>query len=272
MILDTTLAGTEVQFEAPLQPGREFVFEITAVSKDSATLEYRSGSSFVVPEWLQLLTLSAPGGITIRSRRPTFQWTSPEVASPPGPFVYDLDILRIDNGVATIRETELSETSYVPTRDLDLNTPYHWRVVAWLGSDSVVAVSEGSFIIVDESTPTATLLFQNFPNPFPDFTAGVAGTCIWFDLSEDDEVKLDILDMRGHVVRSLVPANVFPTTVPAGRYGRGHSGETGRCDPRLEWDGTTSNGTVVPRGIYPVRLKTSKGTFFKRIVFLGGER
>lgn len=271
ILLDTILTNTEVQIETPMAPGQNFVFDITATSADSASLVYEAATNYVVPEWLRLLTLSMPAGNTIRDRRPTLQWTSPEVFSPPGPFSYDIAILRVDNGLATIQATDLSETTYVPTQDLDLNTPYRWRVIARLGSDSVAAESEGSFVVVDESLPTATLLFQNFPNPFPNNATGVRTTCIWFDLAEDDEARLDILDMRGHIVRSLVPANVFPVPVPAGRYGRGHFGDTGRCDPRLDWDGTTDDGTVVPRGIYPVRLRTAKGTFFKRVVFLGRE-
>jgi subtilisin family serine protease len=269
IILDTTVTHTEVQLESPMAPGQSFVFDLTATSADSASLVYESSNSYVVPEWLTLLTLSTPAGTTIRERRPTFRWTGAEVSSPPGPFLYDVSILRVDNGVATIQTKDLSETTYVPPRDLDLNTPYRWSVLAWLGTDSIVAESEGSFVIVDESMPTATLLFQNFPNPFPNVAAGVVSTCIWFDLAEDDDAKLDILDIRGHIVKSLVPANVFPTTVPAGRYGRGSFGDTGRCDPRLEWDGTATDGSVVPRGIYPVRLKTAQGTFFKRVVFLG---
>jgi hypothetical protein len=271
LLLDTTLADTEVQIEWPLPEGQHFVYDITATSIDSATLTLRPGIGFVVPDWLMLVALNTPAGVTIRTRRPTLQWASPDVASPPGPFVYDLAVLRIDNGVAALQASDLTETSYVPTRDLDLNTPYRWRVVARLGSDSVEVVSKGSFVIVDESLPTATILFQNFPNPFPDYASGVLSTCIWFDLVEDDRATLDILDIRGHIVKRLVPASVFPLTVPAGRYGRGHLGETGRCDSRLEWDGTSDEGIVVPRGIYPVRLKTAKGTYFKRIVFLGGE-
>jgi len=191
--------------------------------------------------------------------------------SPPGPFAYDVAVLRVDNGVAVAEAADLTETSYVPTSDLDLNTPYTWRVIARIEIDSVVSESEGSFVIVDESLPTTTLLFQNFPNPFPNDDMGVASTCIWFDLAEDDEATVDILDIRGHIVRYLVPGTSFPRTVPAGRYGRGQTGGSGSCDPRLTWDGTTSDGSVVPRGIYPVRLKTSNGTFFKRIVFLGIE-
>jgi hypothetical protein len=271
VLLDTTLAESEVQSHSPLPPGQSFVFEIVAVSADSAVLVYRPSEMFLVPEWVTLTTLSAPAGTTIRSRRPTLQWSSPDVATPPGPFVYDIAIVRVDNGVATVEASDLTETTFVPPLDLDLNTPYRWRVVARLETDSVVLESDGSFVIVDESLPTATLLFQNFPNPFPNEAMGVTSTCIWFDLAEDDEATLDILDIRGHIVRNIVPGVSFPRNVPAGRYGRGQLGDTGRCDPRLEWDGTTHDGSVVPRGIYPVRLKTTNGTFFKRIVFLGIE-
>ena len=93
-------------------------------------------------------------------------------------------------------------------------------------------------------------------------------TCIWFDLAEPGEVRLDILDIRGHVVRNLVPGDLFSDVLDAGRYGRASAGSSG-CDGRLEWDGTASDGRFVPRGIYPVRLKTTAGTFFKRIVYLG---
>ncbi len=271
LILDTTLTDTEVQIGSPLLPGRNMFFEIAATSVDSAFLVYTPDTLLVAPDWLTLQTLNSPEGVTIRDRRPVFRWSSPEVVSPPGPFVYDFSIIRVDNGMAAISATELSETSYVPTRDLELNTPYRWHVVARLGGDSVATTSEGSFVVVDESLPTATLLFQNFPNPFPDHRAGVTSTCIWFDLSEDDKAKLDILDIRGHLVKNLVPGRVFPSTIRAGRYGRGQFGDTGRCDPRLEWDGTDDDGKIVPRGIYLARLNSSTGTFFKRIVFLGGE-
>jgi hypothetical protein len=272
ILIDTTLAETEVQLQSPLLPGQIFVLEITSVSADSAVLIHVPGTTYVVPEWVSLKTLSAPAGATIRSRRPELRWTSPEAVSPPGPFLYDVSIVRVDNGVAAIEVEGITETSYVPEEDLDLNTPFKWRVVARLGTDSVSVESAGSFVIVDETLPTSTLLFQNFPNPFPNESMGVSSTCIWFDLAEDDDATLDILDIRGHVVRNLVPATGFPRTVPAGRYGRGQLGDTGRCDPRLEWDGTASDGSYVPRGIYPVRLKTSNGTFFKRIVFMGIER
>ncbi len=271
VLLDTTLAETEVQLSTPLAPDERFVFELAATSTNSATLIVPAGTEFVVPEWVTLLTLNTPEGKTIRDRKPTFQWTSPDVVSPPGPFTYDLTVFRVDNRSAVLEASDLTDLQFLPPNDLDLNTPYKWRVIARLGSDSAVAESRSSFVIVDESLPTATLLFQNFPNPFPNRSAGLTATCIWFDLAEPGKVTLDILDVRGLIVRNLVPGYNFPATLPAGRYGRGESGSGGRCDPALQWSGDAADGSRVPRGIYLMRLKTEEATFFKRIVFLGDE-
>jgi hypothetical protein len=126
-------------------------------------------------------------------------------------------------------------------------------------------------VLIDDSTPVVTLLFQNFPTPFPSAVACRDRTCIWFDLATEGEVRLDVLDVRGHLVRNLVPgeSREFPTVLPADRYGRPSVGVQGICDARLEWDGTARDGSVAPRGIYVVRLVTPDGTFFRRIVFLG---
>jgi subtilisin family serine protease len=267
--LDTTLSDTEVQLDSALAPGQRLRFELEATSADSTTLLVRPQADYVVPEWATLLTFNDQAGITIRERRPTFSWTSPEVISPPGPFTYDLAVLRVDNGLAADQVRGLTETQYTPARDLDLNTAYRWQLIARLGTDSAVIESRSTFLIVDESMPTATLLFQNFPNPFPNEAIGISSTCIWFDLANEGEVILDILDVRGHVVRNVVPGTRFPTTLQPGRYGRGESGGPGSCDPALQWDGTASNGGRLPRGIYVIRLKTPDGTFLKRVVYLG---
>jgi hypothetical protein len=92
---------------------------------------------------------------------------------------------------------------------------------------------------------------------------------VWFDLAVTSEVRLDILDIRGHPVRTLIPNDQFPSTLPPGRYGRPPTGGVGSCDPALLWDGSLSTGAFVPRGIYLIRLKTDEGTFFKRAVFMG---
>jgi hypothetical protein len=268
-IVDTTLSGTAVQLTQVLKPGDRLVLELTATTVDGFSLTVPPDTQYVAPDWANLTAYNDPKGFAIRERRPTFSWTSPGVITPPGPFTYDITVFRVDNRFPALEASGLEETQYTATKDLDLNTPYKWQVVARLGADSAITESEGTFVVVDESIPTATLLFQNFPNPFPDRSSGLTATCIWFDLAETGNVRLDILDIRGHVVRNLVPGTAFDSELEAGRYGRGESGLPGSCDPRLQWDGTDSSGRHVPRGIYLVRFATEVGTFLKRIVYMG---
>ncbi|MGH7699608.1 MAG: hypothetical protein ACREMJ_03685 [Gemmatimonadales bacterium] len=117
-----------------------------------------------------------------------------------------------------------------------------------------------------DTLPRATLLYQNFPNPFP--AEGQEATCLSFDVSATGAVELEILDLRGNLVRRLIPSPDFPGLLPAGRYGRGGSGGA-TCDPRLTWDGSTSDGRIVPPGIYLMMLEASGRRFFRRIVFRG---
>jgi hypothetical protein len=117
-----------------------------------------------------------------------------------------------------------------------------------------------------DSLPPVTLLYQNFPNPFP--ALGQDATCLSFDLATASEVQLDILDLRGNPVRRLVPgAGLGPVLAP-GRYGRSDAGGA-PCDPRLMWDGRADNGRAVPAGIYLYKLRASGVTQFRRIVFRG---
>ena len=223
----------------------------------------------MAPAWIAALQPDAPGGVTVRELRPTFRWTSPATDSPPGPFLYGMLIERVDDGTVEVEEVGLTGTQFVPPFDLERNTPYRWSVTARLGADSSRVSSMGSFVIVDDSAPLTTLLYQNFPNPFPNRDLMRDATCIWFDLASAGTVQLDILDARGHIVRSLVPGTEFGIVLEPGRYGRPEVGAPGTCDPRLEWNGTTEDGSVAPQGIYIVRLVTVDGTFTKRIAFMG---
>jgi hypothetical protein len=245
---------------------------LTGVAADSVTFGIGSIGAFTVPPWVSLVAPDGPGGVTLRDPRPTFEWESPGVSAPPGPFRYDLDIIRADDGVLELEANHLGGTSYRVTRDLERNTPYRWNLTARLSADtsaSFVAESQGTFVIIDDSAPSATLLFQNFPNPFPNRTSGASSTCIWFDLARAGRVTVDILDIRGHVVLNLVPGTAFGQILEPGRYGRPDADVPGSCDSRLAWDGRATDGSYVPRGVYLIRLQTPNVTLFKRAVFMG---
>lgn len=110
-------------------------------------------------------------------------------------------------------------------------------------------------------TPPVTLLYQNFPNPFTPSAAG--RTCIWFDLAQDSEVRLEVFDLRGRRVKRLLPFTGFFGVLPAGRYGRA---VTGQCDPVVSWDGRDEDGRTVPTGVYLLRLDADGQHLFRKIV------
>ncbi len=267
LVLDSTLASPTVTLPAVLRPGDTVYVEATMTASDSVAFTALPAGPFVAPPWVELTAFNNAAGSIARTRRPTFTWTSPSIVEPPGPFVYDVTVVRDGDGAVIAEARGLTDVSFVPAIDLERNTPYRWQVTAFAGSDSSRTESAGTFVVTDNSLPTVTLLFQNFPNPFPNPSLGRRATCVWFDLANPGEVRLEILDVRGLVVATLIPNGDLPTNLPAGRYGRPAGG--GSCDARFEWDGRAANGTPQPRGLYLVRLVTPDGTFFKRIVFMG---
>jgi hypothetical protein len=119
----------------------------------------------------------------------------------------------------------------------------------------------------DTGRPAITLLYQNFPNPFPSASSRV--TCIWFDLNRTTSVSLTVHDVRGNLVRAILPNASSPQFLQPGRYGRASSSSGTGCDPAFTWDGTAADGTVVPRGVYLIRLRAGGTQSIKKAVFQG---
>jgi len=271
---DSTLSApivdrlTTAQTFAPAQALRAgslfWRVDATAASGEMAT----SGvvGPIIVPAWATLTALSNPAGMVIDTAQPTFKWKHAQVAAPPGPLTFDLDVQRVATGVIEFNVTNLTDTLFELPQPLERNTAYRWLLVVHAGSDTSIIRSQGSFLVVDLGMPTATLLYQNFPNPFP--IPGRDSTCLWFDLALAGNVQLDILDLRGNRVRRFVPGPDFPGVLAPGRYGRG-SGSGGICDPRLMWDGRADDGHPLPAGVYLAKLKAPGLLVFKRIVFRG---
>lgn len=221
-----------------------------------------------VPAWLRLVSPNSPAGDGFEIRRPQFVWRSAPVLASLGPWTYELELL--NTGRPDLAVAGLRDTTYRPTNDLQANTSYRWNVRASLpGGASIRAYSVGSFVITDPPLPTTTLLFQNFPNPFP--TASAFSTCFWFDVGEPGAtISLDVLDLRGNLVKSVVPGGDGVQTFAPGRYGRGLPGASSNCDNRFVWDGTASDGRIVAPGVYIARFRANTGaTTIRRIVFTG---
>ena len=270
--LDTTVTTSAVTMLPPAAAGTRFYWRATARSALGATETTLLFGPLVVPAWATLLTLNAPGGQSIRDSLPLFVWRSPTAASPPGPFTYDLTVYPASGGpqLYVLAVRGLRDTTYRPTTPLERNLPFRWQIVAHLGpTDSAVVTSTGTFLVLDQQAPATTLLFQNFPNPFPNRSLGVNTTCIWFDVAQPGSVSLDVFDVRGRLVRRLVPSDQVPAQLDAGRYGRPAGDALGTCDPRFAWDGKDETGAYVRPGVYLYRLSAPGFRDTKRIVFLG---
>jgi len=92
-----------------------------------------------------------------------------------------------------------------------------------------------------------------------------------FDLAQHSTcVTLAIYDLRGRLVRTIVPSASVPSTLDAGYYGRSSNGPlAGGCDARFTWDGHGSNGGSVPPGVYLVRLHVDGAWQTKKIIYRG---
>ncbi len=264
-LVDTLLTTETFVPPRALKPGSVF-WRVDASAPGGETATTGLIGPVVIPPWATLKSLSNPAGMVIDTAQPTFTWKPLQVSSPPGPLTFDLAVQRVASGVIDYTVANLTDTTFDLPQPLERNTAYRWQLVVHAGPDTSMIRSQGSFLVVDLGMPTATLLYQNFPNPFP--AAGRDSTCLWFDLAIAGNVQLDILDLRGNRVRHFVPGPDFPGVLAPGRYGRG-SGAGGICDPRLMWDGRSDNGHPLPAGVYLAKLKAPGLLVFKRIVFRG---
>ena len=262
---DTTIA---VQITRALPSEGTVYWRASVQGTSGAAAESPITGPRTVPAWLTLISPKPDSGGIFDIRRPLFVWKSARVTPAAGPWSYALEITnggRPEQGVAGLSDT----TFRVPT-NLQANTSYRWNVRATLpNGDAVRVSSSSSFLIVDPLLPTTTILYQNFPNPFPSATA--FSTCFWFDVGEPGgAVSLDVLDLRGNVVRTIVPSLDGVTQFAAGRYGRGAPGAGSNCDNRFVWDGTASDGRTVAPGVYVARFRNGTGApTFRRILFKG---
>lgn len=267
-VLDTTLADAQTfLLRRPLKPGAGLYWRVDARAATGQNATTGLVGPIAVPPWVVLTSLSSRGGSTTFEAQPTLTWTPTPVAAPPGPFAYDLFVRRVGDPFDIVGVAGLTQAQFTVPAPLERSVSYTWSLVVRAGPDTSLVASAGAFLVADPSTPPATLLYQNFPNPFP--AAGRDSTCLWFDLSSASLVELDVLDLRGAMVRRFIPGPDFPAILTAGRYGRGAVSGGPVCDPRLMWDGRTADGRLLPAGVYLYRLRAGGTVQFKRIVFRG---
>jgi len=145
------------------------------------------------------------------------------------------DFTRLNERLITADETvRFSDDSAVPGRD------YRYYISAV--SDGVERVR--STTITLSLPPKPVTLYQNYPNPFN------PSTTIAFFLPEKAAVKLDIFDVKGRKVMTLVDG-----LKEAGKH-------------RIEWNGNNGRRKPVSSGIYYYRLSAGKDRITRKLVLM----
>ncbi len=112
--------------------------------------------------------------------------------------------------------------------------------------DNFIVTDPAPVSVVDDdpTIPESFALYQNYPNPFNPVTT------IRFDLPQADKVRLDIYNILGKRVRTLVD-----TDVTAGRQ-------------QVVWDAKDDYGRQVASGVYIYRISGERYQATKRMVLL----
>jgi hypothetical protein len=99
------------------------------------------------------------------------------------------------------------------------------------GTGEIHSIGGATVVDTPRTPPTVVMLRDPYPLPGPGFVQ------FEYALSAIARVELVLFDVRGRLVRSLVPES---------------SGEAGRH--RATWDGRDDGGELVPPGVYFARF------------------
>jgi hypothetical protein len=114
-------------------------------------------------------------------------------------------------------------------------------------AEAVSVWTSGSTSGIDNdntNVPISFTLHQNHPNPFN------PSTTITYDVTENEEISLDIFDLRGNHIVNLANNIGF-----VGQH-------------TVRWQGVRSNGETVPTGVYLYRLSAGENSQTRKMLFI----
>ena len=110
--------------------------------------------------------------------------------------------------------------------------------------DTILVTASLTAISQNASVPSFYELKQNYPNPFN------PSTTIEFSIPKAGQVRLEIFNILGQRIRTLINNDLAP-----GNY-------------RKRWDGRNNQGRLMPSGIYIYRLKNKEFSATKRMLLI----
>ena len=211
--------------------GREWVTRLLMLASDSSWFYHSAGDSLFAPPrfWLSMVSDGPANqcwweGDTVLLATITFR-------------VEDTMTVCLDSTfwppTARLRFTRDDAVTFIPRQ----NMPVCFRVGT---AGNSVREIHGS----DDSRPSEFSLSQNYPNPFNPVTN------IEFNLPRAAYVKLDVFNIVGQRVRTLVDEEMEP-----GRY-------------VADWDGKDKKGNLVSSGIYFYRMDAGDFLDMKKMLLV----
>lgn len=265
-IADSVVGTFARRLPAPLPPGRRLFWRVRARSTQGVERSTLPQGPLLVPSWVTLEALNEPGGLELVDPQPTFRWSAVELLPPAGPLAFDLQVVSDREKEVIQDHPGVQDPEFTLPTPLPFNVPLRWRVIARSKGVADTVTSAGPFVVTSGANPPATILYQNFPNPFPNRETGAEETRIWFDLSEASSVDLSIFDLRGRLVKELIPGRGCPPVeLPPGIYGREQGPSADPCQ-HFSWDGRDDRDRTVAPGVYLLRLKAGGVVDVRRIV------
>jgi len=144
----------------------------------------------------------------------------------------------------------LVETTYLDTTGLNESIEHCYTVTQVLpgGIESahsdMVCATPIWLALDDQLVPNVFALHQNYPNPFNPITT------IVYDIAEESSVRLNVYNIMGQQVRTLIAAHQAP-----GRY-------------QVQWDSTNDHGEPLPSGLYIYTIDAAGFTAVKKLVLM----
>ncbi|MCD4829812.1 MAG: T9SS type A sorting domain-containing protein, partial [Candidatus Cloacimonetes bacterium] len=150
-----------------------------------------------------------------------------------------------DSGEVTVLTEQITDLEYF---DVAPGGTWIYHVYALYTTGLSIAMSTDPITITDnngnEVPPCVTALNGNYPNPFNPVTT------VAFSLAEAGDVTIDIYNVRGQKVTTLVDG-----PMEAGQH-------------NITWQGTDSNGQPVGSGIFFYKMKSGRFTATKKMILL----
>ncbi len=138
---------------------------------------------------------------------------------------------------------------YVPNPIIEGYYPYYAINYNFIDGPSVHRLGDNSVVGVKEEDQTSRLegfgLVSNFPNPFN------PSTTIQFSLSERSTIKLEVFDILGSKVSTLI-----------------NNQEIDAGPQRVVWNGKSDNGVRMVSGVYIYRISSDKYNISKKMMLL----